>query len=798
MHTFHCDQWVFHRGDEPDAWQRGFDDASWQPVRVPHDWSVAEDFSPECSSGTGYLPGGIGWYRTRVPLADLGPLEDRRFRVVFHGVYKRASVWANGYHLGSRPSGYAEFSFDLTEIVGYCPDSEVVLAVRVDHTDISDSRWYNGSGLTREVDVEVTGAVCLAEHGTTTRTVFVESDLARVAIEHLVENHRGDDVTVEVVDDLTPLDGGVSHRFTRSVTIPAGGSAQVEFEEEITQPLLWSAEDPHLYRLTTTLTYDAPSGSGETDTSETIVGLRAAAFDAATGFVVNGRRTVLTGVCLHEDAGCLGTAVPAEVWLRRLLALKQMGCNAIRMAHNPHSPQLYDLCDLVGFYVIDEAFDEWENPKNKWWQGHNVYPPRHEGYAADFPEWHERDLAAMIDAHKNHPSIVAWSIGNEIDYPNDPYASPLFAEMTGNNDANKPAAERMYDPDRPDIRRATSLAKRLSDLVRAQDSTRPVTLAAAFPELSSRTGFLDHIDVAGYNYKEEFYEQDHERFPDLPLLGSENSHGYAQWRQVTDHDYVAGQFLWTGIDYLGEAHGWPIHGSGAGLLTLAGFDKPGFHLRRSWWSHEPVLHLVTRPSSEDAVVGSRLDGAVSRRWDPTTTDKVEVLCFTNCEEFQVTCGGTDVTMTFDDTHGYWRALVNPGDGPVVAEGVKDGQPISDRLEARGPAVALEADVWAAPEPVDHLCASVLGSLGECAQIECRLVDEDGKPADGEALVSAEVTGGRLLGLENGDLADTTPYRDNRRSTMEGRLIAYVECGAATELRLSSEGLPDVVVAVSAR
>ncbi len=270
-----------------------------------------------------------------------------------------------------------------------------------------------------------------------------------------------------------------------------------------------------------------------------------------------------------------------------------------------------------GFYVIDEAFDEWENPKNKWWQGHNVYPPRHEGYAKDFRAWHELDLGAMIDAHRNHPSIIAWSIGNEIDYPNDPYASPLFQEMTGNNDAAKPAAERLYDPEpagcpAPDDDREPARRHR-----QAEGSDPPVTLAAAFPELSSRTGLLDRLDLVGYNYKEHLYEADHRRFPDKPFLGSENSHRYADWLQVERNDYVAGQFLWTGIDYLGEARGWPTHGSGAGLLTLAGFEKDTWHLRRSWWSDEPVAHLVTRPHHDADVEKNFWTHPVSRDWDAT-------------------------------------------------------------------------------------------------------------------------------------------------------------------------------------
>ena len=310
---------------------------------------------------------------------------------------------------------------------------------------------------------------------------------ATVRVVQTLVNDTASPVTVRVHQELRSLTSGRVHEFGTEIEVPAGGSADAAITTRLPDPELWSDADPRLHRLTTTLVWLSDGEERRAVYDET-VGVRTFRFDPDNGFSINGEARVLKGVCLHEDAGCFGTAVPASVWLRRLLKLKEMGCNAVRMAHNPHAPELYALCDILGLYVIDEAFDEWENPKNKWWQGHNVYPPRHEGYAKDFHAWHELDLGAMIDAHRNHPSIIAWSIGNEIDYPNDPYAHPLFKEAVGNNDAGKPKAERLYDPDRPDIRRLTTIAKRLAGIVREKDPTRPVTLAAALPELSSQTG----------------------------------------------------------------------------------------------------------------------------------------------------------------------------------------------------------------------------------------------------------------------------------------------------------------------
>jgi beta-galactosidase/beta-glucuronidase len=392
-------RWLFLLADEPEASAKGFDDSLWRPVVVPHDWSIEHAFDPACSSGTGYLPGGVGWYRGHVSLAELGLIQ--RLRLVFHGVYKNADVWVNGYHLGSRPSGYARFSFDLSELLAYAPDDDLVVAVRVDRTEVSDSRWYNGSRLTRRVDLEVHDAehihLYLAEHGTTVETMALDEVQATLRVRHVVVNDGDEDANVTLDGELRSLTSDRLHRFAGEVRVPRGETREVEMVEQIAGPEPWSDEHPHLYRLTTTLRHGPAF-----DVSELVVGLRTISFDPGRGFFVNGEARTLKGVCLHEDAGVLGTAVPAAVWARRLLSLKGMGCNAVRMAHNPHAPELYTLCDALGFYVVDEAFDEWENPKNKWWQGHNVYPPRHEGPAKDFPAWHAADLTAMVEAHR-HP-----------------------------------------------------------------------------------------------------------------------------------------------------------------------------------------------------------------------------------------------------------------------------------------------------------------------------------------------------------------------------------------------------------
>jgi len=548
--------WKFHLGDIDYAWYKGYDDheeQGWMPVTLPHDWSIGQPFSERYSSGTGYVCGGVGWYRLRFALPE--EIKDKTVLVTFAGVYKNARVWCNTNYLGMRPSGYATFTHDITP---FAVPGENVLCVRVEHTDLADSRWFTGSGIYRDVTLTVTDRVHFLPDGVFISTVLANENEARLRIEWALSE-----------------ESNVSFEMDSQTAAASGKSGSTWLH--IKRPALWSPDNPVLYTLT--------CRAGE-DQLEIPFGIRTIRFDADTGFYLNNVNMKLKGVCLHHDAGALGAAVPKEVWRRRLRKLKAAGCNAIRTAHNPPDTHLLDLCDEMGFLVMDEAFDEWEGYKNKWWQGHNVYPPKHFGYADAFPEWHERDLGDFVRRDRNHPSVILWSIGNEIDYPNDPYCHPLFASMTGNNDASKPVQERLYDPNRPNAQRLTTIAQRLVSIVKQYDTTRPVTAALAFPELSNLTGYAQALDVVGYNYKEQLYVPDRKRYPGHVIYGSENGHGEAEWLAVRDNPGICGQFLWTGIDYLGEAGGWPVRLAPAGLLTTAGFEKPRYYHRKAMWTGE--------------------------------------------------------------------------------------------------------------------------------------------------------------------------------------------------------------------
>ena len=771
------DNWKFYLGEAEDAWYKGYDDSAWESVTLPHDWSVTLPFSKEYSSGTGYLAGGIGWYRLRFSLPE--QYRGKKVAVCFDGIYKNSQVWCNSYYLGKRPNGYVPVAYDISAIACF-GQQENEITVKVTHTDLADSRWFTGSGITRKAYVLIEEPVHPVPYGIFFSTLYGEDgSCAQVEVSHELVNDTDRAVKVSVTSSLTAPAGKKVLEVSSCVDLEPGRPEKVLLSGSVSDPRLWSPEDPALYTLTTELSVD---GAAPYRVYEGQVGIRTFRFDPDEGFFLNGQSRKLKGVCVHHDGGCLGAAMTREVWERRLLSLKEMGCNAIRTSHNPHMPELYDLCDRLGFLMMDEAFDEWENAKNKWSTGHNVYPPKHQGYFEDFPEWHEKDLTAMVLRDRNHPSIILWSIGNEIDYPNDPYCHPLFAEMTGNNDANKPAAERQYNPDKPNMERLAPIARRLADIVRRSDPTRPVTLAAAFPELSSRLHYFDALDVVGYNYKEHLYGEDHKRFPSLPFLGSENGHSLEAWKAVADNDYISGQFLWTGIDYLGEAHGWPVHGSGAGLLTLAGFPKNRYYRRQSFWLDTPVLHLSTSPYTGDTT--EYLPSADC--WNYQDGEQILVRCYTNLPCAELFLNGRSLGRKEglnEEGSMDWIVPFEAGElsvkgYPETGAGQESPDPLTFQLTTTGEPERLLLSRWSAPETA---FAGQDASRKDAVhpviveQIEVTLADRDGNAAVHQDLpVSVSVSGpGVLLGLENGNLADNTPYSAHTRTTLHGRLIAYV-------------------------
>ena len=787
----------FYLGDEKNAHQAWMDDSSWSEVSLPHDWSVHLPFDKTASSGTGYLPGGIGWYR--IHITPNKEWEGKRIAIAFDGVYKNSRVWCNSYYLGERPNGYISFQYDITEQFSF--DRENIISVFVDRRELADSRWFTGCGIYRKVSLIVEDAVHPTYNGIFFRTPEISSDNATYQVDNEIINTLAVDTKVSVTNELVAHCGEVVASSKTDAVIPSGCTMSLTTTGHVESPTLWSTGNPYLYTLRTRISYESPQGNMVSHVAdETPVGIRSFSFDADKGFFLNGVPTLFKGVCVHHDAGCLGAAVYKTVWERRLKKLKDMGCNAIRMSHNPHMPELYALCDEMGFLVMDEAFDEWEGPKNKWSTGHNVYPPKHEGYYVDFPTWHEADLTDLIRRDRNHASVIMFSIGNEIDYPNDPYCHPSFETMTGNNDANKPMAERMYNAYKPDATRLSYLSRMLCDIVKKCDTTHPVTLAAAFPELSAKIGFIDPLDVVGFNYKEHLYEEHHRAFPDKPFLGSENGHGYKQWRAVTDNEYISGQFLWTGIDYLGEAHGWPIRGSKAGILTTAGLEKLGYYRRQSFWSDKPMIHLATIrledfsiPNKTRHMAHLGEEGAYHEfspaitGWNYLEGEEILVKCYTNLPSVSFYRNGQhvgDATRDYDKDCIFFTTTFEKGE--LTAKGTtQDGTEISHTLYTTGCACQMTTDIY--DETADIL------------QITVTMLDGDAHRVYSDAsMVYVEMESGELIGIDNGDLGDISDYSFSHRRTLEGQLVIYAKRGShsGVKMRISAEGVKPETVIVS--
>jgi len=760
--------WKFHLGDEPRAWYKGFDDSDWRTVNLPHDWAVEHPFDTKHSSGTGYLPGGVGVYRKHFYLPK--ELEGKRVYVKFDGVYNNSMVWCNSYYLGKRPSGYAEFIYDITDFACF-GDIPNVLTVRVDHKDIADSRWYTGSGIYRKVTVIVKDKICIDNYGVFVSTKRADENEAELDVETSMINTTDQDAEVVLKSYLYDHENKLIASLESKHSISSEGNMTDKASMIVKQPKLWSPDSPYLYTFVTEIEKDGTV----IDREENKIGIRVFEFDADKGFFLNGKNMKIKGVCVHHDAGCLGAAVREKVWERRLRKLKEMGCNAIRMSHNPHMPELYDLCDSMGFLVMDEAFDEWEGVKNKWAQGHNVYPPAHYGYYEDFHEWHERDLATMVLRGRNRPSIIMWSVGNEIDYPNDPYCHPTFKEMTGNNDANKPAQERQYDPNKPNAERLVPIAKKLVSIVKKYDTTRPVTAALAFPELSNITGLADCFDVVGYNYKEHLYEQDHKKYPDRVLLGSENGKELDQWLAVKNNDYISAQFLWTGVDFLGETRGWPSHGSEAGLMDVAGFEKPTYYFRQSLWSDKPMVKIFA--GYADKLLENRRYVLYNKNWTSAWNfmrgEEVEIVCFTNCAETELFLNGKSlgVKKLADSDKGYltWKVPFEEGELKAISRD-EDGTEYQDVLKTSGAAAGIV---------LTSTDQEIIADGLDMTHVELQIVDSEGNPVDNaQDLIHVSIEGpGELLGLENGNLEDTSPYAQPYRRAHNGKLLIYV---ASTE------------------
>jgi len=771
--------WQFHKGDTAGGEAVSFDDSGWRILDLPHDWTIEGPFSKDNSSCTGYLPGGIGWYRKEfiVPGNDRG----KKIYVSFDGVYNNSEVWINGSSLGKRPNGYISFRYDITPFVKY--GRKNLLAVRVDHTKDADSRWYTGSGIYRNVNLIITPLVHIEQWGVFAAPKNVSAESAQLDIEVSILNESPSDANVTLTNHLLLNNDSVS-RSSEMLLLKPGSSQTVAQQMNLKDIALWSPGKPELYSLVTVI-----EGDGIMDKQVTRIGFRDIKFDADRGFFINGVSMKLKGICMHHDAGALGSAVPKEEVARRLDILKEMGCNAIRTSHNPFSPDFLDLCDEKGFLVIGEAFDEWELPKKKWLQGWNVGTPGKEGYAEYFKEWAHTDLRDFILRDRNHPSIIMWSIGNEVDYPNDPYTHPVL-----NTEAN-PQTWAKFSESLPHANRLGEVARELVAVIKELDSTRPVTAGLASALMSNETGYADALDVAGYNYQEFRYEQDHKKYPNRPLYGSENGMTLEMWNYVADNEYVIGQFLWTGIEYLGEAGRFPVRSNTAGVIDLAGNKKAEFYFRQSLWSDKPMVFIGTTDRlTERGPVSLWAHKRVVPSWNYEDGKMIAVNAFSNCDEVELFINsrslGVKKMADFKNRAIAWELPFEKGTLKAVAS------------MSCCPDIAAVYELRTTGSPVKIAAAcneeTMKADRKDISHVFVTICDETGNTVyDADNEITCELTGPvRLLGMEDSNPANIEDYKDNKQHAFHGKLLIYLQSlekpGPVT-IKLSSPGLTGTTV-----
>ncbi|TXK44854.1 DUF4982 domain-containing protein [Pontibacter qinzhouensis] len=771
------DGWTFHKGDVANGETVDFDDNNWRKVDLPHDWSIEGPFSQEWASGTGYLPGGIGWYRKTFELTP-----DQRSKILFlyfDGVYKNSEVWINGHYLGKRPNGYTPFYYELTQHLN--KKGKNTISVKVDHTKFADSRWYPGSGIYRNVYLMAVEPVHINVWGVTFTTPEVSKTNASAQVVVSLTNKSKKAAEIEVRTELRDKQGKTVADSRQKVRAKAGKEANASLTFQVKNPELWSVDAPDLYEL-----YVASYVNGKkTDDYVEKVGFRSFSFDADKGFFLNNENIKLKGVCFHHDAGALGAAVPEEVWVRRLTSLKELGCNAIRMSHYPHQDYMYRLCDEMGFLVQDEAFDEWEAGKNKWIEGWNVGKPGNDGYHEHFAEWAERDLRDMILRNRNHASIIMWSIGNEIDYPNDPYSHEVL-----NTGRNPQIYGKGYQPNNPAASRLGEIAKQLVAVAKQYDTTRPITAALAGVVMSNYTTYPDELDLVGYNYQEYRYGEDHAQYPARIIYGSENGKGLDAWLAVDTLEHISAQFLWTAFDFMGEARSWPVRSSGAGLLDLAGFPKPDYYFRQSLWSDKPMVYIATSKMQQTENERNRPLAPV---WNWTAGDKVKVSCFTNTEEAELFLNGMSLgRKPYAEAKARvleWEVAYEPGE--LLVKGYQDGKEVTQHLlRTTGAPYAIKATVdkrllKADKKEVAHLVIDVVDNQSNTVY-----------NAENEITVTIEGPG-KLIGLESGSLISHEDYKANKRKALRGKLLAYLQAEqkkGEVKVTLHSPGLqPQTIV-----
>ncbi|PKB43572.1 glycosyl hydrolase family 2 [Cellulophaga sp. RHA19] len=768
----------------------GIKDNDWQKIRLPHDWSISNKFDSIKGEGaTGYLLGGIGYYEKKFT-ANLN--NNQVAYIVFDGVYNNATITLNNTKLGFHPYGYSPFYYDITDALKE-NGKENTINVKVDRTRYADSRWYTGSGIYRNVKFITKNKLHIPIWGSFITTPSITSELATVNIQTTINNKYNTTKTAELTTTIYDKNDIVVNTDTKKISVAKNALLKDITAITVDNPKLWDTNNPTLYTAITIIKLD----DDVIDTQKTKFGIRSIKFDADTGFYLNGKNRKIKGVCLHHDAGLVGAAVPKGVWKRRLQALKDIGCNAIRISHNPASNEFLDLCDEMGFLVQDEFFDEWDNPKDKRKNMNEKsvdYITR--GYVEHFQEWAEKDLKNTVLSHRNHPSIFQWSIGNEIEwtYPRNAESTGFFNNMdwSGNyfwslppNDINTIKEKLNTLPKaKYDI---GETAKKLAKWTKELDTTRYVIANSILPSSSYESGYADALDIIGFSYRRVIYDYGHKNYPNLPVMGTENLGQWHEWKAVMERPFISGTFLWTGIDYMGESNkGWPKKGTSSGLLDLAGFKKPSYHMFNTLWNNKPNIYITSQILDKSIY---KLDANsnpvekkegkwktalwqwhnVNEHWNYKENETTVIEVYSNCEEVELYLNdkslGIKKLSDFEDHIYKWAVPFKKG--TLKAVGLKADKKVETKIitTSEPTTIKLTAD------------KEILTADGySVAHIVAQIEDKDGNPIKSEdKTIDFKIIGdAKLLGVDNGSITNTQYFKNNKIKTYRGKALLIIQ------------------------
>lgn len=779
------DGWSFRLQESSDTvgyTSLDYDDSQWRKLDLPHDWAIEGSFSEDNPSGTGggALPGGIGWYRKTFETPSGMNANDRIF-IDFDGAYMNTSVYVNGKLLGTRPYGYASFSYDITDYLN--KEGKNIIAVKVDNAEQPNSRWYSGCGIYRNVWLRHTAGVFVPLWGQHIISDLNATGNGIVNITTDIENSTDKPQEITVETRILSPDGKFADKTESTLTAQPDSVMTCEQNLTVTTPLLWSIKSPNLYKVETRLI----AGGKTTGVYETKTGFRTFAFDAKTGFSLNGERMKIRGVCLHHDTGALGAVVNRRAIERQLMMMKEMGANAIRVSHNPPAPELLELCDSLGLLVMDETFDMWRKKKTE------------HDYARYFNEWHEKDLTDLIRRDRNHPSVFMWSIGNEVlEQWTQADADTLSIEQA-NLILNFGHGKEMLAHKDSAMSVNSLLTKKLAELVREYDTERMITAGCNEPDPGNHLFRSNALDVIGYNYHDRWFKDVPANFPGKPFIVTESVSGlmtrgyyrmpsdsmfiwperwdkpfhddsfscssydncHVPWgstheksmADVEDNDFISGQFVWTGFDYLGEPtpYGWPARSSYFGIVDLAGIPKDVYYMYQSQWRPDlTVLHLFPH-------------------WNWKPGQKIDMWAYyNNADEVELFVNGVSQGVRKPEKgkyHASWRVTFSPGTVEAVSR--RNGKEVARK------SIRTAGDPYAIRLTPDRKTIHADGK--DLSYVTVEVVDEDGNLCPwAENEIRFNVKGaGYNTGVDNGSPISLEPFKSDRRKAFYGKAMLIV-------------------------